>query len=126
MYDASAPTEECDDYSGCDYQGEFAYYPDVKSIDFVKTHNLVAFFKVNNPNLNQFYGGKTVRLVQGSVSFEATIVDTCGDSDCTGCCTKNAREFQQNYLIDIEYYTLIKYFGDPNNLQDVITFQIFA
>ena len=30
----------------------------------------------------------------------ATIVDTCDNADCNGCCTKNAKG---GYLVDMEY-----------------------
>ena len=34
-YDPNAPTDECDDYSGCKYMGDFAAIGH-KSIDYVK------------------------------------------------------------------------------------------
>ncbi len=48
------PTEECDDYSGCKYMGDLAAFqsdinPDgYVSIEYVMTHNLVAFFDNND------------------------------------------------------------------------------
>ena len=41
-----------------------------------------------------------IKLTKGSKSFMATIVDTCDNADCNGCCTKNAKG---GYLVDMEY-----------------------
>ena len=54
-YDPNVPTEECDDYSGCEYIGDFAAFqtdenPDGhESLDYVQTRNLVAFFDSSDP-----------------------------------------------------------------------------
>ena len=42
-YDPKASKEECDDYSGCKYSGDFAAIGH-KSFDYVKSHDLVAFY----------------------------------------------------------------------------------
>eukprot|EP00310_Coccolithus_braarudii_P005729 CAMPEP_0183373200 /NCGR_PEP_ID=MMETSP0164_2-20130417/110755_1 /TAXON_ID=221442 /ORGANISM="Coccolithus pelagicus ssp braarudi, Strain PLY182g" /LENGTH=75 /DNA_ID=CAMNT_0025550041 /DNA_START=6 /DNA_END=233 /DNA_ORIENTATION=+ len=46
------------------------------------------------------------------------VVDTCGDSDCDGCCTKNAKP--SGNLIDMEYWTVKHYFpsGNPEDHAD--------
>ncbi len=43
----------------------------------------------------------------------ATIVDTCGDDDCGGCCSKNAssKYGDGKTLIDFEYHTASKFWG---------------
>src|SRR5690242_13732293 len=43
VYDPNAPTDECDDYSGCKYMGDFAAIGH-KSFSYVKGHDLVAFY----------------------------------------------------------------------------------
>merc|ERR1711959_750240 len=53
-YDPKAPTDECDDYSGCKYSGDFAYI-DHKSFKWVQSHNIVAFFSTHGDN--ESYGG---------------------------------------------------------------------
>ena len=59
-YDAKASKEECSDYSGCKYQGEFAAIGK-KSFDWVKSHNIVAFYDDSDKKGTQFnkkYGGR--------------------------------------------------------------------
>ena len=110
-YDPKASKSECDDYSACKYSGDFAAIGH-KSFDYVKSHDLVAFYDNSNPsgsNFNSKYGGKTITLTKGSVSFTAVIADTCGNQDCNNCCAKNSQP--SGYLLDMEYYTLIRHFG---------------
>lgn len=38
------------------------------------------------------------------------ILDTCSDSDCGGCCTRNARR-AGGVLLDLEYYTAKRFWG---------------
>jgi hypothetical protein len=42
-YDPNAGRTECNVYSACDYTGDFAYIGN-KSLDYVRTNNLVSFF----------------------------------------------------------------------------------
>lgn len=63
--------------------------------------------------------------VIGTITFNATIADTCKDSDCTdACCSNNAKKQGVSYLTDIEYYTVLRYFGSYNNLPAKISFVI--
>ena len=39
------------------------------------------------------------------------VIDTCADSDCSGCCTQN--KGSDNELVDIESYTAAR-FGVPD------------
>eukprot|EP01084_Bolivina_argentea_P246206 412095_1 len=92
-YDPNADTTECDDYSACDYSGDFAAIGH-KSFEYVQTHNLVAFFDASYPNgsyFNNHYGGRNITLTKGDVTITAVVADTCGDSDCNGCCSNNSR-----------------------------------
>jgi hypothetical protein len=42
-------------------------------------------------------------LRKGTSTLVVTVLDTCGDSDCSGCCTQNKGTADE--LIDIESYT---------------------
>jgi hypothetical protein len=123
-YDPNADTEECDKYSACDYSGDFAVLGH-KSMDYVKTHNLVSFYDDSDPDGKHFmknYGGKKIRLVKDDVTFDAIIADTCGNSDCDNCCHKNAKS--TGYLVDVEYYTAINNFGSIDKVHGEIKFTI--
>ena len=102
-YDPKSPTDECTKYSACKYTGLFAGLSGKQSFSFVKGNNLVAFFdSSDNKNLNwkSKYSGKSIRLTKDGKTFTAKIVDKCGDVDCSGCCTRNAK---RGYLVDLEY-----------------------
>ena len=43
-YDPKADKEECSDYSACKYSGLFAAFDEKKSFEWVKSHDLVAFY----------------------------------------------------------------------------------
>jgi len=99
-------SDECIKYSGCDYMGMFAACAKTATEDWVAAHNIVAAFpdfatlKLHDLCLRS--GGKTLVV---------TVIDTCGDSDCDGCCTRNRGTADQ--LIDIESYTAAR-FGVPD------------
>ena len=123
-YDPKASKEECDDYSACEYAGDFAAIGH-KSFDYVKSNNLVAFYDNSDPSGKKFmtnYGGKKIKLTKGSKTFEATIADTCGNSDCNNCCAKNSKP--SGYLLDMEYYTVIRNFGSTSAADGQISFVI--
>jgi hypothetical protein len=123
VYDPNAPTDECDDYSGCKYMGEFAAIGK-KSFSYVKSHDLVAFYDDSDRSGKNFmknYGGKTIRLKKNGKTFDALIADTCGNNDCNGCCTKNSKK---GFLVDMEYWTTIREIGGPDNADGTIQFQI--
>ena len=123
-YNSSADSTECDDYSACDYSGDFAAIGH-KSYEYVQSHNLVAFFDASDANGYDFedkYGGKRITLRKGNVSLTAIIADTCSDSDCDGCCTQNAKPF--GYLLDMEYWTVINNFGTMDAADGQIAFYI--
>lgn len=135
-YDPKADTEECDDYSGCKYMGDLAAFqtasnPDGhKSIEYVKSHNLVAFYDDSDPkgkNWASKYALKTIQITKSykgkSHVFNATIADTCGNQDCDNCCKKNAQP--SGFLVDMEYYTVLKNFGSTDAVQGTLSFVIF-
>jgi len=125
-YDPTANTDECVQYNGCRWAGYFAYKScsgaDVTdndgqcTIDFVQKNNLVSFFSLSGEH--QQYRGKKIRIEAKGKTIEALVVDTCGDSDCGGCCSTNAGKSTDGFLIDMERETVLKHwpeFTDPAN-----------
>ena len=99
-------SEECIKYSGCKYQGQFSACGDErKSLDWVKAHNLAAFFPLGRMKLHNLC------LRAGGKTMEVTVYDTCGDHDCNGCCTRNRGDAAA--LIDLESFTNAR-FGVPD------------
>ncbi len=91
-------SEECIAYSGCKYEGLFAACEGKRSEDWVRAHNIAAFFP----------GFGSMRLHdlcirRGDRSMVVTVYDTCGDGDCNGCCTRNQGSAEA--LVDLEHYT---------------------
>jgi hypothetical protein len=122
VYDPSAPTDECDDYSGCKWMGDFAAIGH-KSFSYVKSHDLVAFYDDADPDGRDFddkYGGKTIQLSKNGQTFNALIADTCGNDDCDGCCTHNSK---RGFLVDMEYWTTERRIGGPDNADGTIQFR---
>jgi hypothetical protein len=96
-------SDECRNYNGCTWAGQFAFVDGKQSESWVMMHNIIA---VHEKDANQFKL-KTFRLRQGSLQIDATVYDECADSDCSGCCTANSR--QTGFLIDIEKYTMQRF-----------------
>src|SRR6478609_2163876 len=91
-------SDECVKFSGCMYEGLFAACDQKRSLEWVKSHNIVAAF----PDL------KTLELhdlclKSGNKTIIVTVYDTCADDDCDGCCTQN--KGNKDELIDIESFT---------------------
>jgi hypothetical protein len=91
-------SEECIKFNGCMWEGQFAACSGKKSEDWVAAHNIVAAF----PDFRALEL-HDLCLRKGTKSIVVTVLDTCGDSDCDGCCTENKGNADQ--LIDIESYT---------------------
>jgi len=91
-------SEECIKFNGCTWAGQFAACNGVKPEAWVMSHNIVAAFP-------DFATLKLHELClrKGTKTIVVTVFDTCGDSDCSGCCTQNKGSADQ--LIDIESYT---------------------
>lgn len=122
-YDPHASKEECEDYSGCKYQGEFAAIGK-KSFEWVKDNAVVAFYDNADKagrEFNKKYGGKKVRLRKNGKEFTAVIADTCGNADCDDCCIKNSKG---GFLVDMEYWTAQRNLGGANKAEGTIEFQI--
>jgi hypothetical protein len=65
---------------------------------WVASHNIVALFPLGN------YADHDLCLrARGANDIVVTAIDTCGDSDCNGCCTQN--KGTADALVDIESYT---------------------
>jgi hypothetical protein len=77
------------------------------TLEWVKSHNIVA---VHQDDFSK-YKLKTLRIKKGSNQIDAVVYDMCADSDCNGCCTKNANANGLGFLIDMEKYTLQRFGG---------------
>lgn len=91
-------SEECVKYNGCMWAGQFAACAGKKPEEWVKARNIVAAFP----------GFETLALhdlclKSGDKTMVVTVLDTCGDEDCDGCCTQN--KGSNDALIDLEKYT---------------------
>lgn len=100
------------------------------SFDFVQSTNLVSFFDNSDAagkNWNNNYKLKTIKISKTyngkTVSFDAIIADTCGNLDCNGCCSINAKRYG-GYLVDMEYYTVLRNFGSLDAADGSLTFTI--
>lgn len=101
-------SDECIKFNGCMWEGQFAGCDGVKSEAWVAAHNIVAAFPdFATLQLHQLC------LRKGSKTIVVTVYDTCGDSDCDGCCTQNKGSADQ--LIDVESYTDARW-GVPDGM----------
>lgn len=125
-HDASADQSECKDFSGCKYEGMFAAFPDKKPKAWVEANNIVAFYQAPNRKNRDEWDSKwknkklLLRNPQTGTTMEVTVVDTCDDDDCKGCCSANANK-NGGYLVDLEYNTAKRFWGGPtfNGLQPI-------
>ena len=107
---------ECDDYSGCKYQGLFAAFDEKKSESWVRDNNIVAFYQSPNSQNRKEWGAKwknrrlRLRNPKTGKIMEVTIVDTCDNKDClkTNCCSTNADK-NGGTLIDLERPTALRF-----------------
>jgi hypothetical protein len=96
-------SEECREYNGCRWAGYFAFVNGRKPESWVRNNNIIA---VHSRDANR-YKLKTFRLKKNGRTIDAKVYDMCADSDCNGCCTRNARS--TGFLIDIEKYTMRRF-----------------
>jgi hypothetical protein len=123
-YDPNADTTECDEYSACEYSGDFAAIGH-QSFLYVMTHDLVAFYDNSDPdgaNFMSHYGARQIQLSKNGVTFNATVADTCGNGDCDNCCSINSKP--SGYLVDIEYYTALRRFGSTDAVDGTIEWKL--
>jgi hypothetical protein len=96
-------SEECIEYNGCTWAGEFAALPGKQPESWVKANNIIAIHSKDF----QKYKLKTLRVRQGDKQIDAKVYDMCADSDCDGCCTANSKS--TGFLIDVESYTMSRF-----------------
>lgn len=91
-------SEECVAYNGCTWAGQFAACSGKKPEAWVEAHDIVAAFP-------DFASLKLhdLCLRSGEKTIVVTVLDTCADSDCDGCCTRNQGD--ADALIDLESHT---------------------
>jgi len=105
-YDELCDTDECDNYSGCSYQGTFAYSDDLTEKEVAKKAIIAFFAKTGNSDYDSHYMEVHDPVSGKSATVQA--IDTCADSDCDNCCTQNSRG--DGFLVDMEINTLRDYF----------------
>jgi len=123
VYDPEADKTECEEYSGCEHEGDFSVLGH-ESLEWVKSHDLVAFYDdrdKNGTHFNENYGGKQIQLRKNGKELTAVIADTCGNQDCDNCCTENS---QGGFLVDMEYWTTVRNLGDADEANGTIEFHI--
>uniref|UniRef100_A0A7S1B7J5 Cellulase n=1 Tax=Corethron hystrix TaxID=216773 RepID=A0A7S1B7J5_9STRA len=118
-YDPEYPTTECDLYSACKYTGSFAY-AGKRDYDWVGQNDIIAFFSTNGDNAS--YENKKIKIKAKSQTVTAWVLDTCGDNDCNGCCTKNSQP--SGYLVDMESHTVERYFGGLNEVSGEVCWKL--
>jgi len=104
--------DDCSVDDDCDAPGLFSVLGQV-SLEEVQARDLISFFDASDPKGNRFaerYAGRNVSVELGERRFTATIVDSCPDARCDGCCTAAARA--NGFAIEIEYYTALRHLGD--------------
>ena len=93
-------SEECEEFSGCDYEGYFAALRTQQTEEWVMMNNIAA---VHMDDFQE-YKLKTLRLRNDRGNkIDVKVYDACSDSDCDGCCTRNSEE--TGFLIDLEINT---------------------
>lgn len=107
-------SEECTEYNGCQWAGQFYGLDGVQPESWVAANNI---FAVHLKDWD-WMGLHTVNLKQGEHFITGTVYDACSDSDCNGCCTANLGG--DYFLIDIEKYTMQR-FGSGSGL---VQFQV--
>ena len=111
---------ECIQYSGCQYEGQFAACSQTESLSWVKAHNIVSVF----PNLTKSSNGIPALSLHDlclkdpknpANTIVVTVLDECADSDCSGCCTQNKGSADE--LIDIESFTDARWGVDDGKIE---------
>ncbi|KAL4420742.1 hypothetical protein ABPG75_010398 [Micractinium tetrahymenae] len=124
-----ADRSECDDYSGCKWEGQFAALNGKQSKSWVKKTNIVSFFESpnsqNRKGWDRKWKNKTLRIRNPDTgkTLDVKVLDTCDDADCDGCCTQNANK-NGGHLVDLEYYTAQRFWGSHIRGMAAIEFQV--
>jgi len=119
-FDKTCSNDECKNYSGCKYGGDFSHV-EHKSPKYVRDNNIIAFYvnpaKHAGENNGQ-YADKKIKLTHGTKTFTVKAIDTCADSDCSNCCSRNAGD--AGYLVDLEHYSLVNNIGTKTCWNDAL------
>lgn len=129
-YDPSAPKDECEDYSGCKYMGEMAGIDDKLSLAQVQSRNIAAFYDDQNqagcgkecPWWDKNVKGRKIQIRDPDNGNTMTVeaLDTCGNDDCSNCCTKNAKK-GGGTIVDLEINTAKRFYNgkmrDEHNIE---------
>ncbi len=116
-------SEECVKYNGCEYAGLFSFASGKKSEEWVRNNNIIAVHEKHSYWLEL----KQLRLRtdpnDSTTEIVGTVYDMCADTDCGGCCTRNASEY--GYLIDLEVSTLKRLGYTTSKYPDAIYFMVY-
>jgi hypothetical protein len=126
-YDPKASTVECDQYSACSYPGLFIGVDCKVPIDNVKNTNIAAFYDdANQKTDNMNWWRENVKGKQLYIRNPATkrvmlvyALDTCGNKDCGGCCSKNSKK-GGGFLIDLEENTAKRFYDGKVQDESII------
>lgn len=91
-------SEECVEYNGCAWAGQFAACDGKKPEAWVERHNIASLF----PSFPE-HRLHDLCIRSGQRTMVVTVLDTCADSDCDGCCTRNRGN--KDALLDLEKFT---------------------
>lgn len=91
-------SEECIVYNGCKWEGQFTACPEKMEESWVASVNIAAVYPLFEELANH-----ELCIRKGSRTMIVNVIDSCGDSDCDGCCTENQGDAEA--LIDLESYT---------------------
>jgi hypothetical protein len=98
-------SDECIHYNGCFWEGRFTAFGDHQKMPpaWVAAHN-IASVRFDHFNERAF---RTLRVKAGRREIDVVVYDSCADSDCNGCCTRNSSE--TGFLIDLEVHTAARF-----------------
>ena len=129
-YDPNAPKDECEDYSGCKYQGLFAGADNKVGLEEVKSRNIVAYYDHANmenclencPWWDKNAKGRKIQVRDPSSGNTMIVeaLDRCGNDDCDSCCSKNSKK-GGGTVIDFEINTAKRFYNgnvkDEHNIE---------
>lgn len=114
-YDPRADKTECSDNSGCKWMGQLAALEGKQSFDWVKSTDIAAFFELGQTEgswADKWKNKKLgIRNPKTGKTMVVTVLDRCYDGDCRGCCSANAKQYGNNTVVDLEYYTSERFWG---------------
>ncbi|MEE9319966.1 MAG: hypothetical protein V3U76_05925 [Granulosicoccus sp.] len=97
-------SEECIEYNGCKWAGQFYGLEDTMSRQWVENNNIVAVHLKDW----DWLGLQKIRIRQGNKEIVATVYDACSDADTPdNNCTANMGT--NNYLLDLEDFTMQRF-----------------